>query len=92
MRDRYLVLFVHASCRKSSWRTELHHAAFYLESDTNHRLSQCLIDIEVSFVFRQVAFAMRLVEHPPLFVGQFERVREALKNHVTAFGSIAVPT
>ena len=43
---------------------------------------QLFVYIHITFVFGQVAFAMRLVEYPPLLSGQIESVLETLEHEV----------
>ena len=49
---------------------------------------------ETGLVFElgQIALAVRLVKDAPLFVGQINRVLQALKHQVTRFGPVAPET
>lgn len=49
---------------------------------------QCLIDIQMTFVLRQVALAARLIQQPPLFRGQAHGVLETLEHGISVLGSI----
>lgn len=49
----------------------------YLAGHTHQRIYELLIDIHVAFVLGQIALAMRLVEHAPLFVGKVNGVLQA---------------
>ncbi len=54
-------------------------------------LRQCIVHLQIAFVFSEVALVVRLVEHPPLRGFQPERMRQALKHQITVLGTVATP-
>jgi hypothetical protein len=46
---------------------------------TNKRVDQRLVDVEVPFVFRDVALPVRMIEYSPLLWREFDGVLQALK-------------
>ena len=51
----------------------------------------CRIDVEMTFVLRDVAQIVRFGKHPPRRRRQPERMREHLKHHISVIRAIAVP-
>ena len=63
----------------------------HLSRHPDQRFHQGLIDIEVTFVFRNVSFAVRLLQHTPLFRRKLHGVLQALKDQVSILRPVAVP-
>jgi hypothetical protein len=52
---------------------------------------ELLIDIGNAFILNEVSFAMRSVEHTPLFRGKLQGMRKRLEHEITIVRPITVP-
>lgn len=57
----------------------------------NQFLDKARCDIELSFIFGQIAFVVRLVEQEPLFRCEPKRMFLALKYQIAIFAAITMP-
>lgn len=60
--------------------------------DTQQRGNELFIHIHVTLILGQISFAVCLIQDAPLFIGQVNRVLQALKHQVARFRPVAAET
>ena len=64
----------------------------YIKGHAYQCVQQISIDVQMTFVLRYVAFAMRLIEHPPQLWWQAHCVLETLEDRETVLRAVTVPS
>lgn len=64
----------------------------YFLRRTDQCINQRVIDVEFTFVFRDISLPMRLIENPPFSRLERQRVFETLKHEVAVLRAKSVPS
>jgi hypothetical protein len=77
--------------RRRDWREQVQFRR-YAPTRSYKICHESFIDVQISFIFSEVAHGMAFIKHAPYFGPQSEGVRQSLKYDVAIGGPVSVPT